>query len=130
MQATKEVQLAAQRVLKQNVRLRELLRRIGFDDGFIDAWVRQDDCGNCDQPRQHSEKEGVCKLISKARLMIQLLKYTRVNMLMDSVGAFSGKRLPVPDRREQQLSRRYHQPNPGSLYMCIKTPTSSRKDIN
>ena len=31
----------AQRVSKQNVRLRELLRRIGFDDVFIDAWVRQ-----------------------------------------------------------------------------------------
>lgn len=68
VQATKEVQLAAQRVSKQNVRLRELLRRTGFDDGFIDAWVRQDDCGNCDQPRQHSEKEGVRKLTSKEHL--------------------------------------------------------------
>jgi hypothetical protein len=39
VQATKEVQLAAQRVTRENVKLRELLRRSGYSNCAIDAWV-------------------------------------------------------------------------------------------
>ena len=42
IQATKEVQLAAQRVVSENAKLRDLLRRIGYTDKAIDAWVRED----------------------------------------------------------------------------------------
>ncbi|KAH8727069.1 hypothetical protein GQ44DRAFT_704482 [Phaeosphaeriaceae sp. PMI808] len=44
VQATKEVQLAAQRVTRENVKLRDLLRRTGYADSVIDAWVREDEC--------------------------------------------------------------------------------------
>ncbi|OCK90507.1 uncharacterized protein K441DRAFT_666216 [Cenococcum geophilum 1.58] len=46
VQATKEVQLAAQRVARENAKLRDLLRRIGYADNAIDAWVKEDGCLN------------------------------------------------------------------------------------
>lgn len=57
VQATKEVQLSAQRVVRQNVRLRELLRHEGVDDNVIDSWIRKDEnvanettvCTKCSQ---------------------------------------------------------------------------------
>ncbi|KAF7542235.1 hypothetical protein G7Z17_g11756 [Cylindrodendrum hubeiense] len=39
VQATKEVQLAAQQVVQENSKLRELLGLSGFSDGDVDAWV-------------------------------------------------------------------------------------------
>lgn len=42
IQATKEVQFAAQRVSRENAKLRDLLRRIGCTDNAIDAWVQED----------------------------------------------------------------------------------------
>lgn len=42
VQATREVQLAAQRVARENARLRDLLSKIGYTDKAIDAWVRKD----------------------------------------------------------------------------------------
>ena len=44
VQATKEVQLAAQRVVRENTKLRDLLRRMGYTDSAIDAWVAEDGC--------------------------------------------------------------------------------------
>lgn len=44
IQVTKEVQLAAQRVTRENAKLRDLLRRTGYTDDVIDAWVREDGC--------------------------------------------------------------------------------------
>jgi hypothetical protein len=44
VQATKEVQLAAQRVTRENVKLRDLLRRTGYTNSAIDAWIRDDEC--------------------------------------------------------------------------------------
>lgn len=44
LQATKEVQLAAQRVTRENAKLRDLLRRTGYTEDAIDAWVREDGC--------------------------------------------------------------------------------------
>lgn len=43
VQATKEVQLAAQRVLKENIRLRQLLRHQGVDEYTISSWAKGDD---------------------------------------------------------------------------------------
>ena len=43
MQATKEVQIAAQRIVHENTRLRELLRLNGISSEAIDAWIRQED---------------------------------------------------------------------------------------
>lgn len=43
VQATKEVQVAAQRIVHENTRLRQLLRLNGIGSEAIDAWVRQDD---------------------------------------------------------------------------------------
>jgi hypothetical protein len=40
VQATKEVQLAALQVVRENVRLRELIRQFGVDEKVIDGWVR------------------------------------------------------------------------------------------
>ncbi|OCK98352.1 uncharacterized protein K441DRAFT_604248 [Cenococcum geophilum 1.58] len=42
--AMKEVQLAAQRVTRENAKLRDLLRRTGYTDDTINAWVREDRC--------------------------------------------------------------------------------------
>lgn len=42
IQVTKEVQLAAQRVTRENARLKDLLRRTGYTDEVIDAWARED----------------------------------------------------------------------------------------
>ena len=44
VQATKEVQIAAHRVARENAKLRDLLRRIGYSEQAIDAWVREDGC--------------------------------------------------------------------------------------
>jgi hypothetical protein len=44
VQVTKEVQLAAQRVTRENAKLRDLLRRTGYTDDAIDVWVREDRC--------------------------------------------------------------------------------------
>jgi len=49
VQATKEVQVAAQRIAHENTRLRELLRLNGIANEAIDAWVRQDDGQNLGQ---------------------------------------------------------------------------------
>jgi hypothetical protein len=44
--ATKEMQLAAQRVASENAKLRDLLRKTGYTDKTIDAWVRENGCLN------------------------------------------------------------------------------------
>lgn len=44
VQVTKEVQFAAQRVARENAKLRDLLRRTGYTEDVIDAWVRADGC--------------------------------------------------------------------------------------
>jgi hypothetical protein len=41
IQATKEVQVAAQRVATENAKLRGLLWEIGYSDGMIDAWINE-----------------------------------------------------------------------------------------
>ena len=43
VQATKEVQLSALKVVRENTRLRQLLQKSGVDDGTIEAWL-------CDDP--------------------------------------------------------------------------------
>ncbi|KAF3169470.1 hypothetical protein EYR41_007685 [Orbilia oligospora] len=40
VQAVPEIQVAALRVVEQNIRLRELLRRVGVDDCTIQAWLQ------------------------------------------------------------------------------------------
>ncbi|KAH7112567.1 hypothetical protein B0J11DRAFT_542600 [Dendryphion nanum] len=44
VQVTHEVQLAAQRVTRENAKLRDLLRRTGYTDEVIGAWIREDGC--------------------------------------------------------------------------------------
>ncbi|KAF1957151.1 hypothetical protein CC80DRAFT_471670 [Byssothecium circinans] len=39
IQVTKEVQLAAQKVTRENAKLRDLLRRAGYTDDVVDAWL-------------------------------------------------------------------------------------------
>jgi hypothetical protein len=46
IKATKEVQLAAQKVVAENGRLRELLRLVGFADEDIDAWAKSEHGGS------------------------------------------------------------------------------------
>jgi len=45
VQATKEVQVAAQKVVRENARLKELLRRVGYSDGAIEKWVNYEESG-------------------------------------------------------------------------------------
>jgi len=45
VQATKEVQVAAQRIIRENAKLRELLRRTGYSAEAIDNWINQDGPG-------------------------------------------------------------------------------------
>ncbi|OCK76761.1 hypothetical protein K432DRAFT_136314 [Lepidopterella palustris CBS 459.81] len=52
IQATKEVQLAAQRVASENAKLRDLLRKIGYTDVAIDTWVRADGCLDVNEHRK------------------------------------------------------------------------------
>ncbi|KAF3009811.1 hypothetical protein E8E13_010155 [Curvularia kusanoi] len=40
VQVTKEVQLAAQKVARENARLKELLRRTGYTDDAIESWMK------------------------------------------------------------------------------------------
>ncbi|KAK6535840.1 hypothetical protein TWF281_000090 [Arthrobotrys megalospora] len=40
VQAAQEIQVAALRVVEQNIRLKELLRRVGVDDCTIQAWLQ------------------------------------------------------------------------------------------
>ncbi|KAH7067189.1 hypothetical protein FB567DRAFT_541928 [Paraphoma chrysanthemicola] len=42
IQVTKEVQIAAQGVARENAKLRDLLRLVGYTDNTIDAWVKGD----------------------------------------------------------------------------------------
>ncbi|KAH7359795.1 hypothetical protein BKA66DRAFT_472074 [Pyrenochaeta sp. MPI-SDFR-AT-0127] len=51
VQVTKEVQLAAQRVTRENAKLRDLLRRTGYTDDVIDAWVREDCLSSTGRPQ-------------------------------------------------------------------------------
>ncbi len=44
--ATKEVQEAAQKVVKDNVRLKGLLRQLGCNDETIENWLDQDEARN------------------------------------------------------------------------------------
>ncbi|KAF2188550.1 hypothetical protein K469DRAFT_703135 [Zopfia rhizophila CBS 207.26] len=44
IQATKEVQFAAQRVARENAKLRDLLRQTGYTDNAIDTWVGEHGC--------------------------------------------------------------------------------------
>jgi hypothetical protein len=39
IEATKEVQLSAQKVVQENKRLRQLLRNSGIDDKTVDLWI-------------------------------------------------------------------------------------------
>ncbi len=60
VQATKEVQLAAQRVARENVRLRELLRQSGFDDERIDTFLqgKQPGCGTTNSGTATAQSQG------------------------------------------------------------------------
>lgn len=52
VQATKEVQLAGQRVTRENIKLRDLLRRTGYTNSAIDSWIREDGClHDAERPR-------------------------------------------------------------------------------
>lgn len=42
IQATKEVQLSARAVVRENVRLRQLLRHVNVDENTINSWTQQD----------------------------------------------------------------------------------------
>jgi len=68
VQATKEVQVAAQRIVHENTRLRELLRLNGIGNEAIDAWVRQDygQCGGQDlyPPAGRLGRNTGCKKVS------------------------------------------------------------------
>ncbi len=44
VQATKEVQLSAQKVVKENARLRALLRHLGTGEDVVEYWVNGDMC--------------------------------------------------------------------------------------
>ncbi|KAH6883567.1 hypothetical protein B0T10DRAFT_410924, partial [Thelonectria olida] len=54
VQATKEVQLAAQQVVKENARLRELLGLAGFSPEDVDAWVKQGESGSRESDEDHA----------------------------------------------------------------------------
>ena len=57
IQATKEVQIAAQRVVRQNAGLRDLLQRIGYTENAINGWLKENgflNCGELHQPRLES----------------------------------------------------------------------------
>ncbi len=60
VQATKEVQLAAQRVARENARLRELLRQSGFDDERIDAFLQcqQHECATTNGGAATAQRQG------------------------------------------------------------------------
>jgi hypothetical protein len=45
VQATKEVQVAAQRIIRENAKLREMLRQTGYSAKAVDNWVNQDGSG-------------------------------------------------------------------------------------
>jgi hypothetical protein len=45
VQATKEVQAAAQKVIRENVKLKELLRQAGYTDEAIGKWINRDISG-------------------------------------------------------------------------------------
>jgi len=62
VQATREVQLAAQKVLRENVRLRELLRQTGYSDEAIDAWVKLDGCEEQVLPKLMPKQVGINRL--------------------------------------------------------------------
>lgn len=75
VQATREVQLAAQLVVRENASLRELLRRTGVDDEAIDACVRQGDVGNHRGPRPRLGEQVVPKAgCNQVSLMIRAIK--------------------------------------------------------
>jgi hypothetical protein len=79
VQATREVQLAAQLVVRENASLRELLRRTGFDDEAIDAWVRQSDYGSPNAPRPRSGEQIVPEVrCSQVSLTIRTIKDARL----------------------------------------------------
>jgi hypothetical protein len=66
IQATKEVQLAAQRVARENAKLRELLSSIGYTNAAIDAWVRGDEAVQDGEHSQfrleaRSKKQSTCE---------------------------------------------------------------------
>ncbi|KAH8587408.1 hypothetical protein B0O99DRAFT_400201 [Bisporella sp. PMI_857] len=48
VQATKEVQLSARKVARENARLRQLLRYVGVDDNVVHSWIQQDENGISD----------------------------------------------------------------------------------
>jgi hypothetical protein len=67
VQATKEVQVAAQRVIKENERLKDFLRQIGYNDEAISDWVNQNGAP------EHATPTLRLKEVSLARL--NLLKF-------------------------------------------------------
>ncbi|KAF1994083.1 hypothetical protein P154DRAFT_502440 [Amniculicola lignicola CBS 123094] len=65
VQVTKEVQLAAQKVLRENGKLRDLLRRTGYTDHAIDVWVREDRCLQSTERHQLALESTVEKNVQK-----------------------------------------------------------------
>jgi hypothetical protein len=68
VQATKEVQLAAQRVARENVKLRDLLSRSGYSNDAIDAWVREDGCLHSVERPQLAVKTSSGKIVQNMSL--------------------------------------------------------------
>jgi hypothetical protein len=57
IQVTKEVQLAAQKLVRENAKLRNLLRRTGYTDDVIDARLKDDRCLHDTERPQPVSKE-------------------------------------------------------------------------
>lgn len=68
--ATKQVQLAARKVVAENGRLRELLRLAGFADEDIEGWAKHERGGNqadgtdCARKREIEQKARLCAMFS------------------------------------------------------------------
>lgn len=86
VQATKQVQLAAQRVVRENIRLRELLRLAGFDDEDLDVWTLRTDCGD--------SKGG--ELCSRQRVIAQRARQCAPSLTEDGASATERKRISPP----------------------------------
>jgi hypothetical protein len=79
VEATKEVQASARRVVKDNVRLRALLRAKGVDDATIDTWTPEGmECEDVFQPPP--ERCDRVEAVGSVRFLLATPEVSRVNI--------------------------------------------------
>jgi hypothetical protein len=136
VQATKEVQIAAQRVARENVLLRQLLRYQGIDNNVVDSWIQKDDdrvneTGSTDCANSQQERHTQLELHQSVRVSVLLKSCSSTHHEIqdereevstnDKIGGKLPEYQPFTPKEEEMAGQYLPSPNCLSSRKCRQT---------